>query len=40
MARFLFTEVSYSTGCDFVIDGGATAGASLPLKLQAQPTGG
>ncbi|MCZ8370786.1 MAG: SDR family oxidoreductase [Porphyrobacter sp.] len=32
MVRFLFSEASYSTGCEFVIDGGATAGAVLELE--------
>jgi len=31
MARFLFTEASYSTGCEFVVDGGAVTGQVLPL---------
>jgi 3alpha(or 20beta)-hydroxysteroid dehydrogenase len=31
MARFLFTEASYSTGSEFVIDGGAVTGQVLPL---------
>lgn len=34
MARFLFTEATYSTGSEFVIDGGAVTGQILPL-----PTG-
>lgn len=32
LVRFLFSEASYSTGCEFVIDGGATAGAVLALE--------
>lgn len=31
MVRFVLTEASYSTGCEFVIDGGVMAGDSLPL---------
>jgi 3alpha(or 20beta)-hydroxysteroid dehydrogenase len=31
MARFLFTEATYSTGSEFVIDGGAVTGQVLPL---------
>lgn len=31
MARFLFTEASYSTGSEFVIDGGAVTGQVLPM---------
>jgi 3alpha(or 20beta)-hydroxysteroid dehydrogenase len=31
MARFLFLEASYSTGSEFVIDGGAVTGQILPL---------
>lgn len=31
MARFLFTEATYSTGSEFVIDGGATTGRVVPL---------
>ncbi|QIQ85682.1 SDR family oxidoreductase [Erythrobacter sp.] len=37
MVRFLFTEASYSTGCEFVIDGGALAGAVL--RLEREPNG-
>jgi len=32
MVRFLFSEATYSTGCEFVIDGGATAGVVLALE--------
>ena len=32
MARFLFAEASYSTGSEFVIDGGALTGQVLPLR--------
>lgn len=32
MARFLFTEATYSTGSEFVIDGGAVTGQVLPLS--------
>lgn len=32
MVRFLFTEASYSTGSEFVIDGGALTGQALPLR--------
>lgn len=32
MVRFLFTEASYSTGCEFVVDGGALTGEILPLQ--------
>lgn len=32
LVRFLFSEATYSTGCEFVIDGGATAGAVLALE--------
>jgi len=31
MARFMFTEASYSTGTEFVVDGGAVTGQVLPL---------
>jgi 3alpha(or 20beta)-hydroxysteroid dehydrogenase len=31
MARFLFTEATYSTGSEFVVDGGAVTGRALPL---------
>lgn len=31
MTRFLFCEASYSTGSEFVIDGGAVTGQVLPL---------
>lgn len=31
MARFLFTEASYSTGSEFIVDGGAVTGQVLPL---------
>jgi 3alpha(or 20beta)-hydroxysteroid dehydrogenase len=31
MVRFLFTEATYSTGCEFVVDGGAVTGQVLPL---------
>ncbi len=31
MARFLFTEATYSTGSEFVIDGGAVSGQVLPM---------
>ena len=31
MARFLFVEATYSTGSEFVIDGGAVTGQVLPL---------
>lgn len=31
MARFLFTEATYSTGSEFVVDGGAVTGQVLPL---------
>lgn len=34
MVRFLLTEASYSTGCEFVIDGGVMAGDSLPLAAE------
>ena len=32
MVQFIFTGATYSTGCEFVIDGGALAGANLPLE--------
>lgn len=32
MVRFLFAEASYSTGCEFIVDGGAVAGERLPLE--------
>lgn len=32
MARFLFTEATYSTGTEFVVDGGAVTGQVLPLS--------
>jgi 3alpha(or 20beta)-hydroxysteroid dehydrogenase len=31
MARFMLTEASYSTGCEFVVDGGALTGQVLPF---------
>lgn len=31
MVRFLLTEATYSTGSEFVIDGGAVTGQTLPL---------
>ncbi|WP_181702500.1 SDR family oxidoreductase [Chthonobacter albigriseus] len=31
MVRFMFTEASYSTGSEFVVDGGAVTGQVLPL---------
>ncbi|WP_109522682.1 MULTISPECIES: SDR family NAD(P)-dependent oxidoreductase [Nocardia] len=31
MVRFVITEASFSTGSEFVLDGGATAGQALPL---------
>lgn len=31
MLRFIVTEATYSTGCEFVADGGHTAGIHLPL---------
>ncbi len=31
MARFLFCEATYSTGSEFVVDGGAVTGQVLPL---------
>ncbi len=31
MARFLFTEATYSTGSEFIVDGGAVTGQGLPL---------
>ena len=31
MARFLFTEATYSTGSEFVVDGGAVTGQVIPL---------
>lgn len=31
MVKFLFTEATYSTGSEFVIDGGAVTGQVLPL---------
>ncbi|WP_327117291.1 SDR family oxidoreductase [Nocardia sp. NBC_01730] len=31
MVRFLITEATFSTGSEFVLDGGATAGQALPL---------
>lgn len=31
MARFLFCEATYSTGSEFIIDGGAVTGQVLPL---------
>lgn len=31
MARFLFSEATYSTGAEFVVDGGAVTGQMLPL---------
>jgi 3alpha(or 20beta)-hydroxysteroid dehydrogenase len=30
MARFLFTEATYSTGTEFIVDGGAVTGQLLP----------
>lgn len=35
MARFLFTEATYSTGSEFVVDGGAVTGQVLPLPEEA-----
>lgn len=32
MARFLFTEASFSTGSEFLVDGGAVTGQVLPLS--------
>ena len=31
MVRFLMTEATFSTGSEFVIDGGAVTGQVLPL---------
>lgn len=31
MARFIFCEASYSTGCEFIVDGGAVTGQVLPM---------
>lgn len=31
MARFLFCEATYSTGAEFVVDGGAVTGQALSL---------
>jgi len=31
MVRFLFTEATYSTGSEFIVDGGAVTGQILPL---------
>ena len=31
MARFLFCEATYSTGCEFIVDGGAVTGQILPM---------
>lgn len=35
MARFMLCEASYSTGCEFIVDGGAVAGQVLPLPKDA-----
>lgn len=32
MVRFMFTEATFSTGSEFVVDGGAVTGQVLPLK--------
>ena len=32
MVKFLFTEATYSTGSEFIVDGGAIAGQVLPLE--------
>lgn len=32
MVKFMFTEASFSTGSEFVVDGGAVTGQVLPLK--------
>ncbi len=39
MVRFIVTEASYSTGCEFVVDGGATTGIVLDLapSVEAAP---
>ncbi|MGE0232254.1 MAG: SDR family oxidoreductase [Flavobacteriaceae bacterium] len=31
MVRFILTEATFSTGCEFVVDGGAVTGQVLPL---------
>jgi 3alpha(or 20beta)-hydroxysteroid dehydrogenase len=38
MIRFVALEATYSTGCEFVVDGGATTGTVLPTPpSQSQP---
>lgn len=32
MVRFLLTDATYSTGCEFIVDGGAVTGQILPLE--------
>lgn len=34
MARFLFTEATYSTGSEFVVDGGAVTGQVVPVSAE------
>ena len=34
VARFLFTEATYSTGGEFIVDGGAVTGQILPLPAK------
>lgn len=34
MVRFLFTEATYSTGSEFIVDGGAITGQVLPLASE------
>lgn len=34
MVRFILTEASYSTGSEFVVDGGATTGSVTPLPSE------
>jgi 3alpha(or 20beta)-hydroxysteroid dehydrogenase len=33
MIRFVITEATYSTGCEFIVDGGATAGQMNTVEL-------
>ena len=34
MIRFVITEATYSTGCEFLVDGGATAGQLNTVDLE------
>ena len=40
MVQFMFTEATFSTGSEFVVDGGAVTGQALALKKRIKAIGG